>query len=282
MEPRAIVKSAFYNEEYLMAQKPSLMVILLKKFPIESIPNRSIRYKLNEITDLNLTLKDLILDLFHNERKANNFKRYINVGIDTAKIYFNVDNRSSKFSFKETFFYGQYSYFDYKDKVVIDVGAQTGDSVLYFYMRGARKVIAFEPLPHNFDVLKKNIELNALDCECYDVALGSDDKIMTVNFSGDMVNAFGTGDKINIKMRRLDDYDLSPDLIKIDVEGFEMDVLRGALQTLEKTKEIIIEVHSLELRTEVIELLDSLDFKLIKEDQKPVKGYIANQFWIKK
>jgi FkbM family methyltransferase len=47
-----------------------------------------------------------------------------------------------------------------KGKVVIDIGANIGDSSIYFALRGAAKVIAVEPFPHNYEMARKNIVLN--------------------------------------------------------------------------------------------------------------------------
>ncbi len=59
---------------------------------------------------------------------------------------------------------------------------------------------------------------------------------MNATYFCDMINAFDHWETIDTEMEWLDDYDLTPNVIKIDVEGFEMDVLKGAFQTLRKTK----------------------------------------------
>ena len=48
---------------------------------------------------------------------------------------------------------------DWNDKIVVDVGAECGDTPLYYANKGA-KVYAFEPIPEHFDAMLKNIELN--------------------------------------------------------------------------------------------------------------------------
>jgi FkbM family methyltransferase len=49
--------------------------------------------------------------------------------------------------------------FDLSDWLVIDIGAYVGDSALYYAKRGAL-VIAVEPLPRNYEIMVKNLELN--------------------------------------------------------------------------------------------------------------------------
>ncbi len=75
------------------------------------------------------------------------------------------------------------------------------------------------------------------------------------------------GREISYKSVKIDDLDLTQlDLLKIDVEGFEVKVLQGALQTITKLKpKIIIETHSLKLRAACHEILQSLGYVLKKE-----------------
>ena len=50
----------------------------------------------------------------------------------------------------------------FKDKVVFDIGANVGNTTICFTLRGAKKVIAFEPFPKIFEQAKKNVEENGL------------------------------------------------------------------------------------------------------------------------
>jgi FkbM family methyltransferase len=49
-----------------------------------------------------------------------------------------------------------------KGKILVDVGANIGDSAIYFALKGATKIIALEPFPKNYETAKKNVELNNL------------------------------------------------------------------------------------------------------------------------
>ena len=55
-----------------------------------------------------------------------------------------------------------YGHIPLKGRIVIDVGANIGDSSIYFALKGAKKVISIEPFPKNYFIAKENIELNNL------------------------------------------------------------------------------------------------------------------------
>ena len=63
----------------------------------------------------------------------------------------------------ETFFKESYKLLEVKDKVVLDIGASLGDTSIYFAMKGAKKVYAYEPLKEIFKYLLLNIKINNYD-----------------------------------------------------------------------------------------------------------------------
>ena len=97
-----------------------------------------------------------------------------------------------------------------------------------------------------FNVLEENIKLNDADVTAYNLALGNGKEI---SGSSDG-NMFSSGGDIKIRSEKLDSYSFKrADLLKIDVEGFEMDVILGAENTIRQFKpRIIIETLSKELR----------------------------------
>ena len=52
---------------------------------------------------------------------------------------------------------------DIKDMTVVDGGASIGDTAIFFALKGARYVIAYEPIPSYYNLLVENIELNKLN-----------------------------------------------------------------------------------------------------------------------
>lgn len=138
-----------------------------------------------------------------------------------------------------------------------DVGASIGVfAVLMCLKVGLRgRVYAFEPEPKSFDILRMNVELNRLkQAQIVDCALGSIEKTGRLYSYGrgfGPANLMGHGDvatEIRIRPGDLILKDLQwpiPRLIKIDVEGYEFDVLQGLERTLrdERCEIVLCEVH---------------------------------------
>lgn len=128
---------------------------------------------------------------------------------------------------------------------VVDIGANIGEWSLYWKQRGA-KVIAIEPDPVEFRALEYNLGGD----ELYNVALWFEDtelQFYPQNDTGDSSAIPNNLNQnyVNVKAKRLDSLlqNLSQiDLIKIEAEGAEPEVLKGARETLTKTKYIQIDV----------------------------------------
>ena len=72
------------------------------------------------------------------------------------------------------------------------------------------------------------------------------------------------GGNVKFRTEKLDSYALEQvDILKIDVEGFEFEVIQGAENTIRSLKpRIILETHSKELRRKCNEFLNELGYKL--------------------
>jgi FkbM family methyltransferase len=164
---------------------------------------------------------------------------------------------------------------------VLDVGAHIGYYTLLFAKRvGARgRVMAFEPSTRTFRRLQENIELNGFDnVSAVNAAASSQAGVATINLaSGENTGSTslhaGAGNWQSEETRTvgLDDFLAGQaignvDLIKIDVEGHELSVLRGLHDTLrkpaEEAPEIFIEVNEATLQssgTSVQAIFDELN-----------------------
>jgi FkbM family methyltransferase len=185
--------------------------------------------------------------------------------------------------------------FQPKDRgIVVDVGAHYGRYTLIAAKRvGAKgKVIAIEADPNNFEMLTKNIKLNELSAEnvtTLNYAASSNKSKVKLSipekksghtiYSSIIPSRSPTEKFIEINANTLDNLLLENGIlveqvnwIKIDVEGAELEVLKGATNVLAKSKDIalLIEIHNIEdgktLYEPIMDLLNNYDFK--KEFEK--------------
>jgi FkbM family methyltransferase len=128
-------------------------------------------------------------------------------------------------------------------EVFVDVGANVGAYSLRAASSGM-KVYSFEPNTETVRILRRNAEINHLTVEVMEVALGAENgTVKFAPFGGtSRVTPEGT---VDVPIRTLDSYELpSIDLMKVDVEGYELDVLKGAKQTLARCRPtLMIEMH---------------------------------------
>ncbi len=139
--------------------------------------------------------------------------------------------------------------------VVCDIGANIGNHATYFTkVMGAAKVLAFEPVEHSHATLCSNILLNQIEDRvlAYSCLIGAETgfgemvRFNPRNLGGTTFAAKASG---TVPLYALDDV-MEPedvealDLIKIDVEGMQMEVLMGAEAIIAKRHPAIwVEVH---------------------------------------
>jgi FkbM family methyltransferase len=130
--------------------------------------------------------------------------------------------------------------------VIYDVGGMTGIyGLLAAKVNPKATVLIFEPDPINFKHIELNIKLNGLG-NCKAVHGAVTDHSGTIDFlvTGTSGSRIGKSEHSeSVPAYRLDDFPV-PDLIKIDVEGFEHAVIRGATKMLEKKPTMFLEVHN--------------------------------------
>jgi FkbM family methyltransferase len=145
---------------------------------------------------------------------------------------------------------------DLKNKVVYDIGAFHGLLTIYF-ARHAKLVVAFEPTGKNRERLNQNVRLNSFS-NVIVRPYGLSSKAMSAEMSFDPLTpgmaSLDSGLAVGaqhetIELRTLDDEQglEPPDLVKIDVEGFELEVLKGAVRTLERRPNLFLEMHGVDL-----------------------------------
>jgi FkbM family methyltransferase len=134
-----------------------------------------------------------------------------------------------------------------KGDVVVDIGAHYG-----FYTLNASRlvgskgmVLSFEPHPDNYRGLLMNMRLNDVkNVKTFNTALGDFDgraKLYVQSHSGGHSIFFRSGNHISVELAKLDTFMERlalerVDLIKIDAEGAELSILRGAWKVIQKFK----------------------------------------------
>ena len=163
----------------------------------------------------------------------------------------------------------------------IDIGGHCG--FWSFYLGGNfKKVYAFEPVEIFRECFKKNIPHG--NVELLPVALGNENGFVSMNVELENTGAThvssNTNDLNKVELKKLDDYELTDvDFIKIDVEGYENQVVLGAKETLLRNKPIIIVEQKgfsgrfNETQFEAVDTLKSYGAKVIDQ---VVKDYILS------
>lgn len=169
---------------------------------------------------------------------------------------------------------------DIKDKIIIDAGAHNGEFSMLSILMGAKKVYAFEPVFDTSKILKENIRLNGMEDKIIIIqkALGDKNENANINFdfTGDGAAKIGSTIKSKnsekIEIIKLDDFVEKNKIakigfIKMDVEGFESNVLKGAEKTIKTFKPILSfsAYHNPEDKTKLPKIVTNLreDYKIV-------------------
>lgn len=153
--------------------------------------------------------------------------------------------------------------------VILDIGANIG----YYVLQEAKavgpggKVYAIEPVPRNVEMLNGNIELNDFkNVETFRLAV-SDKKGTSKMYMSEMSNCGtmikGSGQQsIDVKTTTVDDFlggKRKPDIVRMDIEGFEVEALLGMKKTLKSPLLLFIEVHNRrpEIKGMLLQLLEA-------------------------
>jgi FkbM family methyltransferase len=159
-----------------------------------------------------------------------------------------------------------------RSSVVLDIGANIGVMTRIFAKR-AGHVHAFEPSPRALAMLRLNAPPNAT---VHPFALGEEEGV--VEFAEcealDMSH-IGEGD-LQVPVRTVDSFGLTPDFIKIDVEGFEPQVLRGAAKTLAAGPIVMFEALTPDLLKECTSILVAANPGYLVKDMGSGENFLAS------
>jgi FkbM family methyltransferase len=162
--------------------------------------------------------------------------------------------------------------------VVVDAGANIG----YYALMEAKavgekgRVYAIEPIPQNVELLKKNIAANGYgNIEVFQMAVGDKNGKQGIFLSKQSnlstfcknVDLDQSGETIQVDVVSIDSFlegKRLPDIVRMDVEGYEYEILKGMEETMKKDRgmQFFIEVHADFMGAEKTIAL----FKIMKEN----------------
>ena len=188
-------------------------------------------------------------------------------------------------------------------KILYDIGANMGIYTVYYAKKFKSKVYAFEPYFRNLELLAKNIKLNLIEKEVSLIPNPVCEKSLISDFfqlrsiAGDAVSTFNDELTKNILLHNkyaknnpmqysvlglsIDDLvELNliklPDLIKIDVDGNELEIINGFKKTIQK-----VEKFSMLIETGATTSKKNLEEELENCGLKKIKQITANSIWEK-
>ena len=169
-----------------------------------------------------------------------------------------------------------------RNKHIIDAGGYVGDTALLFSSYTDKDIHVFEASPSNMDIIRETIRLNHLD-NIVPVSKALGEKSGTARFSLGERNScnslverpgYNYPDHIEVPVVTLDDYvrenDLEVGLIKVDIEGGEQLLLRGAVETIRTQHPILLIsiYHSandfFEIKPMIEKMCDKYTFRIVK------------------
>ena len=184
----------------------------------------------------------------------------INIVPDTLNDALNI-----KFSYKDknitlplnegdipaVFINEEYKFLNVDNENVIDIGANIGDSPIYFALNNAKRVIALEPYPYSYNIALKNIKTNKFEDNIIllNAGYGKDGVIYIdsdfKNTTGSDLKNVQNGKEIKtISLKTLlNVYNIESAVLKMDCEGCEYNILNENNNTLRCFKRIQLEYH---------------------------------------
>lgn len=251
------VRSEFKNSNHI------LINAFQDNFPIQAQLSNGKQVILTSFNALYLLSTTNKLDSFNPDYENDIVK--ISVTSKNKEIIFHGGMNNGDIS--NIFVKNEYDFLEINDKVVLDIGANIGDTSVFFAHKGATKVIAVEPFHKNFELAKKNILSNKFEDVIQLVEAGCGPKNIHMSIDPEFesgieskIKNFEKGKQVPIITIKqiIDRYSIPKNSsLKIDCEGCEYDILENiSSDTLSYFSNIQVEYHmgyeSLKLKLESI------------------------------
>lgn len=181
-------------------------------------------------------------------------------------------------------------------KGIIHIGAHFGQEIPEYIGCGIQDIILFEPLSKNFEILESHVSDMNANISGHQVALGNDEKMVTMYLSSNdqmsssilkpkkhlqnHPNVLFKGTE-EVEMKKLDSFleeTKDYNFINIDVQGYELEVFKGGIETLKSIDYVYCEVN----RDEVYEnnvFVEELDEFLSRYNMERVETSWDGQIW---
>ncbi len=249
-----IITASFFDSIYeriklILADIIEQYTVLVSPYAWLMLVN--VQYNDNLLIDASNFIKARKSDIFSiydlNDSKTKHILDFIiSARIDQKYTFYNYETIKGM-QYVEGYFY-ENELKDYEKVTFIDVGAYIGDTyelVTEMY-DNIECYYAYEPSKDNFEILNKNLGVSRGDCRicCKNSALGNKNGFIEMGKSG---GEFGIVDdekqeSEKVLISKLDDEELLIEgklVLKMDVEGAELDVLKGAIETIRKYKPVM-------------------------------------------
>ena len=241
-------------------------------------------HRMGMIADGNKSLQDVYTQREQEEfvRMNDEFSSKIVKLNDNLGYYLPVNQ------FDSSVFYSKYAIDELttldsvRNKDIIDAGGYVGDTALLFSSYTDKSIHVFEASPSNMDIIRETIRLNQLE-NIVPVSKALGEKSGTATFSLGERNScnslverpgYNYPNHIEVPVITLDDYvrenNLEVGLIKVDIEGGEQLLLKGAVETIRTQHPILLIsiYHSandfFEIKPMIEKMCDKYTFRIIK------------------
>lgn len=176
-----------------------------------------------------------------------------------------------------------------KGTTILDIGGFIGDSALILNKLNPATIYSFEPVKSNYNLMLKTIELNGMsNVVPINCGVGDSDTIVDI-YEDNSASSIDTNmlyHHTNIekcKIIRIDDFmedkNMEIGLIKVDIEGYEQNFLRGSLQTIKTHRPVLLLsiYHNVNDLLDIKPFIESLDLGYSFKIFKPIDGSISGE-----
>ena len=179
--------------------------------------------------------------------KINKFGKEIRFYFDGLDQAINTE-----YIIEENYINEQYKHLEVKGRDIVDIGANVGDTAIYFALNGAKHVYAYEPYPYSYHLAQKNIKQNGLSDKITLINEGCGKKGFVKignrikNNGGTSLKSYKEGQRIRVSSLSeiLERFNLQHPILKMDCEGCEYSsLLNTKSDILRKFDECIVEYH---------------------------------------